>query len=53
MGVTAGRGENEMNKAKRRLVVNRIVLGLAILAILAGLVLFSQWGSVLRNASLL
>jgi hypothetical protein len=42
-----------MSKAKLRLVVNRVVIGLAILAILAGLVIFSQWGSVLRNASLL
>jgi hypothetical protein len=42
-----------MNKAKLRLVVNRVVIGLAILAILAGLVIFSQWGSVFRNASLL
>ena len=42
-----------MNRVKLRLVVNRIIIGLAILAILAGLVIFSQWGAVLRNASLL
>jgi hypothetical protein len=42
-----------MNKAKRRLLVNRMVLVLAIAAILAGLLIYSQWGSVWLNASLL
>jgi hypothetical protein len=42
-----------MNNAKVRLLVNRVVIGLAVLAILAGLVIFSQWGSVLINARLL
>ncbi len=42
-----------MNKAKRRLWVNRIVLGLAILAILVGLIAFKQWGSTWLNATLL
>ncbi len=42
-----------MNRAKLRLVVNRVIIGLAILAILAGLVIFSQWGSVWLNATLL
>jgi hypothetical protein len=42
-----------MNKARLRLVINRVIIGLAILAILAGLVIFSQWGSVWLNATLL
>ena len=42
-----------MNKAKLRLLANRVALGLALLAIVAGLVIFSQWGSVLLNARLL
>ena len=42
-----------MNKAKLWLWTNRIAIGLAILAIVAGLVIFKQWGSVLINATLL
>jgi hypothetical protein len=42
-----------MNKAKLRLWANRLGLGLAILAILLGLLVFSQWASVLLNARLL
>jgi|WetSurMetagenome_2_1015567.scaffolds.fasta_scaffold1522249_2 hypothetical protein len=42
-----------MNKAKLRLWVNRVVLGLAILAILVGVVTFNQWSAVLVHARLL
>ncbi len=41
-----------MSRARRRLV-NGIVLGLAILAILAGLIILKQWGSTWLNATLL
>ena len=39
--------------AKRRLWINRIVLGLAILAIVVGLVIYTQWNGVWLNATLL
>ena len=42
-----------MNKAKLRVVANRVVLGLAILAILVGLFIYSEWGTVLIHARLL
>jgi hypothetical protein len=42
-----------MNKSKRVLILNRVFLVLAILAILAGLFLFSEWRTVLINARLL
>ncbi len=41
-----------MNSPRRRLLLNRMILALAIVAILAGLLL-GQWGIVLRNAVLL
>ncbi len=42
-----------MNKSKRMIILNRALLVLAILAILAGLLLFSEWRTVLINARLL
>jgi hypothetical protein len=42
-----------MNKSRWRLLLNRILIVLAILAILAGLLFFDQWRTVLINARLL
>ncbi len=42
-----------MNKSRRVLILNRVLLVVAILAILAGLLLFSEWGAVLIHARLL
>ena len=41
-----------MDREKRRFLVNRVLIVLAVAAILAGLT-YDQWGMVLRNAILL
>ena len=42
-----------MNTSRRRVILNRVLLVVAILAVLAGLFLFSEWRTVLIHARLL